>query len=348
MLSIILKIGAPKLWCVKGSLLGVAICMAYLVGTMALIDGFGNSISQNLENMPVLYAIYDGQNILESRVVWQNRSVRSINCIVCSASILSLKNVTTYLFAINDSMGALRDVDLPYDGAFLGDYYSRYNNISDNISIAVNGVKYNLRVIGKIKTTIFPSTWIMVSENFLRDVMRLESSVWSMIILDAEAAREFASPDLRVQPLYVTKEFVETGVNEVKNALTVLFLSSGVVVALLLYTIMEIEISYSRGDMRVLSNLGAPRPMIMLIFLIRCIAILMIGAVIGTSLGVVLSSLLVSGIKALGMRTSLQPVLTLGGVLYPLITIFVFGVLGGIYPIIKHTGHKKKKTEATL
>ncbi|RLF50067.1 MAG: hypothetical protein DRN20_00170 [Thermoplasmata archaeon] len=331
MLFPLLKLGIPKTARVGGSVLGVAICCAYLMGTLSLITSFSYEVISSVNMSGNCYAILYQDDILTSRIPVTNDTGHTR--LLISRCFLGYPiNESTYLVAINDTAHIFSSYPkIDNKSVYLGTYYKGIK--VNKITIFVGNRSVNLTFDGYLSVSSFPDTWVYISENVLRNLINISDNEYSALIIKIGERKKYEK-EYNVYPFHISGYFVSQSLKEINHILVILFISSGIIVSILLYTIMSVEIEYSKNDIEILRKVGASNFFIVLIFLFKSLGIIALATVLGISLGLIMPGALISIIKMIGIYSPIYPLYQWEVFLYPALTILAFGLVGALCPVV--------------
>jgi hypothetical protein len=147
-------------------------------------------------------------------------------------------------------------------------------------------------VVGRASSTMFPSDWILASEDVLRSLLVLDIGECNFCImgsLSASEARGLVASGFSVQQMPGIIEFLESSVSEIRSDALWVLAPSAVVIAVLAYGFIGSEMADRRHEIGIIKTIGATRRVILVSVLRHCAAITLWGALLGLALGVVLS-----------------------------------------------------------
>ena len=127
-------------------------------------------------------------------------------------------------------------------------------------------------------------------------------------------------------------DFFTEGVKQVEADLSLVVFSSSLIIILIVYSIMSIEVSSRRADIRILRHLGAARASVMSIFLLQSLFIGLSGAAIGISLGFIGANAITSVASFFGIYSFIYPQATVSSILMPLAASLLSAFVGGLIP----------------
>lgn len=334
------------------TVIGIAFCLAYLTGTIAIAGGLHQStesVSQTFDQGPVM--VYADEDLSQSKIEtgWLSEleddyvGVKLINTDIVSGN----RHMNdTCVISVYDPMGKIA---LNFPNASWGNNALLGSSIEVELSEAgfdtSAGAKLNLRKnnINKIINLtalyppglIFPNDWIIVSDSVIHELSPEMAGNYSFVIIyeNKEAIEPIADDhNLVCKPTTSVVRFFETGMYQVEDNLWSIVLTTGIIVILLVYSIMSIEIQYHRPTIENLRGLGANKRVIIGIFTLKAVMITMAGGIIGVALGICVANGVVSVSSLFGINTIIIPLVNIRSLAIPLALALVSGFVGGLIP----------------
>ncbi len=347
------------------TIIGIAFCLAYLTGTIAIAGGLHYStekISSTFDQGPIM--IYSNEDLALSFIDGSSLDefqdyvgVKFINADVTS---MGLQYNDTYIASIHDPHN-LMTFDFPNEtsgnNAFIGNIVERdLSHVGFDMSLGAKlNLEHNYNVIDINLTSlyptnlIFPNDWLIVSGGVVEDLSPDLANNYSFIIVfeDSEVVRNFVNDnDLISKPTTGAVSFFKTGIYQVEGNLWSIVLTTGIIVILLVYSIMSIEIQYHKPTIANLRGLGAKRRVIIGIFTLKAIMITVIGGVIGIALGICVANGVVSLSSLAGINTIIVPLVSFDSLLQPMALSVAAGFIGGLIPSIKASKILRRRVPA--
>ncbi len=335
--AIMAKLGLQTSRRIYASILGVAVAVMYLTGTLSMVAGLEAGTSQFsriFEGGPV--AVISAPSLSESMVplsVEKNIS-GSFSSVKMIEVYLPQYAVTTYLFSVNDTEGLLGMPDVSGDeiiaGADFPTSFTSYNIILSSGNYTADG-----NLSGTYRSSVFPDRWLMCSESLIISLSPELRNKTSFLILSGEVREDmnmFRESGYNLVPLVSLGGFFTGSVKQVEGDLSLIVFSSSLIIILIVYSIMSIEVSSRRADIRILRHLGAARTSVMSIFILQSLFIGLSGAAIGISLGFIGANAITSTASFFGRYSFIYPQATLSSIVMPLAASLFSAFIGGLIP----------------
>ena len=335
--AIMAKLGLQTSRRVYASILGVAVAVMYLTGTLSMVAGLEAGTSQfssMFEDGPV--AVINAPSLSESMVPLsaEENISGSFSSVKMIEVYLPQYDMTTYLFSVNDTERLLGMPDVSGDDIIAGaDFPASF--ASHDIILKIGNQTAEGKLNGTYRSSVFPDRWLMCSESLIiRLVPELRNNT-SFLILSGEVREDmdmFRESGYNLVPLVSLGGFFTGGVKQVEADLSLIVFSSSLIIVLIVYSIMSIEVSSRRADIRILRHLGAARASVMSIFLLQSLFIGLSGAAIGISLGFIGANAITSVASFFGIYSFIYPQATLFSIAMPLAASLLSAFIGGLIP----------------
>ncbi|GEM_PF-3281022 len=335
--GIMAKLGLQTSKRVYASILGVAVAVMYLTGTLSMVAGLETGtehFSEIFSGGPV--AVSAGDTLSDSLIPLslEKNISGAFSSVRLTEVYLPEYDISTYLFSVNDTdgllgMGALSGDEIVAGASFPVTFSSPEISISSGNASAVGHLN------GTYRSAIFPDTWLMCSDDLITELIPSMRGNTSFYILSGEVREDmvfFEEGGYNIIPLISLGDFFTAGIRQVENDLSLIVFSSSLIIILIVYSIMSIEVSSRRADIRILRHLGASRSSVMSIFLIQSLFIGLSGAIIGVSLGFIGASAITSFASLLNIYSFIYPQATYSSVLMPVISSVLSAFIGGLIP----------------
>ncbi len=335
--AIMAKLGLQTSKRVYASILGVAVAVMYLTGTLSMVAGLeaGTERFSGIFSGGPVAVSSDGT--LSGSMIPMSMA-ENISGEFSSGKLVEVYlpeyGLNTYLFSVNDSAGLLGASELS-DGDILAgaDFPVSFTSSSLSVSVGNNTATGNLN--GTYRSAVFPDSWLMCSDDFISSLSpKLRGNV-SFFILSGEVQEDismFRNMGYHLIPLASLGDFFTGGVRQVERDLSLIVFSSSVIIILIVYSIMSIEVSSRKEDIRILRHLGASRASIMSVFIIQSVFIGVSGAAVGISLGFIGASSITSVASFFHVYSFIYPQATYSSVVMPFISSVLSAFIGGIVP----------------
>jgi len=318
------------------TVLGIAICMTYLVGVISLVEGLHESTDQlsELFSSEVMMA-YNNGTISESVVPASTvNALQGRRAVVLMAPVW-IEGERTYLIGIEDPDELLGGDLSPnassvYLGKALLPAYSR-----DNVTVSITGMQMQVSFEKRFRSSFFPDHWALGPMELVRELVPSMNGHYSFILLEATADDLVYLRDdgYTVTGTMAIADYLEGSIEQVEGNLWMIIAISFIIIVMLNYSVMSIELLYRKADIRILGQIGASQSKVMSVFLLQTLFITFLGIVLGTSLGFVAANALTSFSPLLGYSTVVVPQATVRSFVYPALVALVSGLGGGAVPI---------------
>ena len=335
--AIMAKLGLQTSRRISASILGVAVAIMYLTGSLSMVAGLEAGTSQFsriFEDGPV--AVTNATSLSESRLPLslEKNIVGSFASVRLVEVYLPQYSSTAYLFSVNDTDGLLGMPSLSGDEIIAGAEFS-LSFLSPDLTLKYGNQTAGARLNGTYRSSVFPDSWLMCSDSFISSLDPELQNSTSFIILSGEVREDidfFSENGYDLIPLASLSSFFTAGVKQVESDLSLIVFSSSLIIILIVYSIMSIEVSSRRGDIRILRHLGATRSSVMLIFLLQSLFIGLSGAALGISLGFIGANAITSASSFFGIYSFIYPQITVSSTLLPLTASLFSAFIGGLIP----------------
>ena len=147
-------------------------------------------------------------------------------------------------------------------------------------------------VAGGFSSSMFPSDWLLCSEELVRTLLGAGGSEVNYAIVSSPSQEQTASLEddgFVVQPTIAILEFLDSGVQELRRDALLVLLPSSFVVGVLVYSFLGSEVSDRRREIGILKTIGAGRSRLFSYLITNALLITAWGAALGLALGIILS-----------------------------------------------------------
>jgi ABC-type antimicrobial peptide transport system permease subunit len=317
---------------------GIALCVMYIVGTMAMVQGLHESTKKTADLFDEEYLfIYDGFTISESRIESDIIDNTPGNYAACLITIVNVSGTEMRVLAIEDPNHILDCGNITLEDEILPGMGLDFGN-ETQLNLTASSTTLSLNITSKYKpynSTIFPDNWILAPKDTIRTLNPQLSNSYSFIIIpqDNQQALDYLrSNDYEDKPSVGIVKFFQLGFFQVENNLWGIVLSSTAIIIILIYNIMSIETQYRIPDIKIIKYLGASPHTVTYVFLFQAIFICGMGSIFGLALGIIAANSIVSLSQLLGFSSVLVPQVTLYIVGLPLALAVFAGLIGGFFP----------------
>lgn len=274
----------------KSTSLGIALCTMFIVASFSVANGLGSSmdrLSATFESDyqlitksgPEGIAFFGEQEIAEFRELLAVGVVTNVRILPYDESVMVFSVTDTYS-VLPIPLGQSTDTVLK---SGLGYSYG---------AITLVGVTtLELDLNGTYSSTIFPSDWLLTSQN-VTWALTTETGRYNYAIaglLDSSDVAMLVERGFSVQSMVGIIEFLESGVDEIRSDMLWVLLPSAFVIAVLAYSFVGAEVSDRRHEIGILKTLGAGRLRVLSYLLGDAVIISSWGGLLGVAFGVVLS-----------------------------------------------------------
>ena len=327
---------------------GIALCVMFLSGSFALLDGLQDStkkVADRFDEGPVL--VYAGPNLEESRLdstILEGLSdsycavrVAAVNIsyhgiLVQETSTSSVSNATF----LEADLAGLDDGEIWVGDAFLASAQSLNVTIPSGASIEVASLSTQLTLTYE-KThpsTLLPDDWALVSEGTMRQLAPSLGANATFLLVgkgSADLPRLQAAGFTALQTAAAV-DFFRQGVYSLGPVLWGLALAAGTIIIVLTFTLMTLEMRYREAEMRTLRQIGASPRFLLSLVLLQSLYVTVLGALLGLALGSVVTNAVTSFVPLLGMSTFALPAPSVSSLGIPVVVALIAGLIGGTLP----------------
>lgn len=338
------------------TILGIAFCVTYLAGTIAMVGGLHettSTLAASFDQGPVL--VYSDDDFAVSQIDGKTLPGNDTTFVAfCFANVTLKANAMTsenvYAVSIFDpknTLGLNMTNESQDSGVWMGTQLVEML-ADDSIHAAPDTnyilVRENNSINIRISTiysegSIFPDDWLLIPREKM-DLLRpeLAGNYSFLMIVDSEIPIEEQAcytNDAVSRPTSGVVGFFENGIYQVEEGLWGIILMSGIMTAVLVYCIISIETEYSAPTIRILRGVGANRNFVIGVFMLKALFITLVGGILGTALGFCAASAISSISSLLNIMTFITPVASLKSVVLPVVISLISGLIGGIWPAIR-------------
>lgn len=147
-------------------------------------------------------------------------------------------------------------------------------------------------VTGGYSSSMFPSDWLLCSEELMRTLLGAGGSEVNYAIISSPSQEQMTTLEdegFVVQPMIAILEFLDSGVQELRRDTLLVLLPSSFVVGVLVYSFLGSEVSDRRREIGILKTIGAGRRRLFSYLITNALLITAWGAALGLALGIILS-----------------------------------------------------------
>ena len=302
----------------KITIITIAIVMMFVTSIFIIVYSFEVSNKSLAERFEAKYYIISSNSDITKSDVG-NLNVYGAYVWISRGSV---DGNETYILSIYDPhriLGAL--YRCPSDGIILGTYY-KYKS---HETLFLNEHKYVLNTTRVVDFRFFPDYWVIVNRTLF------DGKDPNFII----TTKDISIDGYMTQKMVTLSIFYSRTAEEVSFDLTIIDLISVVVVYLFINALLGMEIRENTRKISIIRAIGSSRFNIGAIYLLRSLFIGITGMIIGFSLGVILSYLLITMIPAMGMLTYFYVFVPFIVIYVDIIVALVGAILASIGPIRK-------------
>ena len=270
----------------KITIMSIAIVMMFVTAIFIIVYSFEVSNKSLAERFEAKYYIISSSNDVTKSDV----SGLSVYGAYVWISQGSMDKNETYVIAIYDPHNILgSSYKCSEDGIILGTYY-KYKS---HETLFLNGHDYILNTTRIFDFKFFPDYWVIVNRTLF------DGKNPNFVITN----KEITVDGYITQKMVTLSAFYSRAAEDVSFDLMIIDLISVVVVYLFINALLNMEIKENTKKISIIRAIGSSRFNIGAIYLLRSLFIGLTGMIIGFSLGVILSYLLITMIPAMGMLT---------------------------------------------
>lgn len=326
---------------ILATIIGIALCVMYLVGTMSMAAGLHTTTEKVADMFEQDFTlVYEGNSLSESTL--DSATVEAVPgqytaCVIVTANVSGFETRIISLSDPHDLLG-WRDVSLENEVLPGRDFPAR-NRTSLTITTEFTSITANITTkYSSFISDILPNNWIIASENLIRQLNPNLQDKYSFLVIpesNKEALESLDSGDFNTMQSKGIVKFFELGIYQVERNLWGIVISSALIIVLLVYNVMKIEILYRVPDIKIIKYLGGSPRIVLNVFLSQAFFISMAGAILGIALGIIGANALMSFTELLGYSSILIPQMSLYILGIPTLTAVAAGLAGGFFPAYK-------------
>jgi len=327
-------------------------CMV-LVGSLSLADGLSggvDSITSRFQTGPSVYV--HGSDLMGSRI--DPTALQAIPgdflAVRVHAGTLEMNNVSlpvvvAALQAFHDGnasvpfpMGApdVVAIDVGMEREIVA---ASGQPLGANVTLSVFGLRLAGLPVSPPPTSrpeLFPDTWAWVRPELLT-AMGGAQGMSTQALLTSSPLDPTLSSRLGLTPLTTIGGigFARGSVQEARAAVDALALLIAVIIGLLVYSAMGLEVRQRREEIRVLRSLGASSSTVASVYEGQAFVLGLVGATLGSALGIVLAHAIVSFAPLLGMPNLITLPAPVAAVSFAYLLALVAALLAGLVPSVR-------------
>lgn len=360
MRDVFLKMATRTNWRILVTVIGIAACVMYVTGTTAMVEGLDtgtDALAARVQEGP--YLAFNGESLGESSIPAATLDSIEGNRTICWASwvdveVESIHLGGTYAVTCNDTSGMIKpdlasfaDSELWIGSHLWEDAEAENVTLQRGDEVVLNLAQGNLSFEYRRSFSsgyIFSTDWLLLPENASSSIGPGEGH-FSFLLIPKENADDLErlrGTGLTLIPTTGTVAFFQGGIDQVESTLRVVAVSTSVVIAVLVASLMSVEVHYRRNDIEILRQIGGGPSLITAIFAVQTLYVSVFGGLLGVALGYVVTSFITSFAPLLGYASFIVPQATVGSVVLPFILALIFGLVGGL-PVAALAARKKKE-----
>jgi hypothetical protein len=339
------------------TILGIAFCVTYLAGTIAMVGGLHettSTLASSFDQGPIL--VYTDEDFASSNIEGKTLPGNGTTFVAFCFANVTLKDFhgrssgDVYAVSIYDpenTLGLNMTNESVESGVLMGtqlvdilteDSINAAQNASYILNYGNNSTNIRISTIYS-QGSIFSDDWLLIPRQKM-DLLRpdLVGDYSFLMIVDSEIPLEEQpcfTNDVMARPTSGVVGFFEKGIYQVEQGLWGIILMSGIMTALLVYCIISIETEYSAPTIRILRGVGASRGYVIWVFISKALFITLVGGILGTAMGFCAASAISSISSLMNVMTFITPVANLKSVVLPITISIISGLIGGIWPAIR-------------
>ncbi len=333
------------------TVIGIAVCIMYLTGTIGMVGGldvgisnlsnrvkqgpilaYSSSLNESLIPLSTINALTG--NFTAYRLAEIGITVNDTQIIRTYSFSFSSKNITEDLTVISGNYSIL-GTDITNIIADANITLEPNHNLTLASSVSTSNVTYNGTYS---RSTILPNDWLIVSDSTILTLKPALVNSYSFLIIPQNNTQDIKYLESQGYEMVQTASFLkffEYGIYQIEDNLWGIIVMSAVVITILVYSIMSIEVQYKIEDIRILRYLGGSRRLVMVVFMLKAFFISFLGGILGVALGVVAMNAITSFSPLIGYNTLIIPQASWQSVALPFVVALIFGLIGGILPAYK-------------
>lgn len=348
MRDVFLKMATRTNWRTLVTVIGIAACVMYMTGTIAMVGGLDTgttALASRVEEGP--YLVVQGKSLTESSIPETIMNSIEGNFTACWLSsvdveIESVSIGTTNAVTCNDTSGMIRPDFATFEDSELWMGYRLLETaeamnvtLQKGNTVILNHPQGNLSLQYRESFSsgyMFSTDWVLVPENATSAIGPGEGRL-SFLLLPKENTDDLElmrGEGLSLIPTTGTVAFFQGGIDQLESTLYVVTVSTSAVIAVLVASLLSVEVYYRKGDVEILRRIGGSPSLITGIFALQTLYVSVFGGLLGITLGFVATSFITSFAPLLGFASFIVPQATVGSVLVPFLLALAFGLVGGL------------------
>lgn len=315
--------------------LSIGICIAFVVGSFAFANGLGltvHNITSKFESEGLL--VFEGDDISTSLL---NESLYDISTEYISIGLCTAEANGSYhtLFAVRDPDSLLPQDFNPLSGEML---VGVADPLSGPIMLSSDSISLELFANRTYSSSLFPSYWHVVQWDDLERLRpEMEGSVSFLIFLTADHALidSLRSQGLSVKEMTGILGYFSAGSEEVALDLWLIIVPAAFIVAMLVYSVIAMEIKDRSREIAILKAMGASNRQISRIFQFQALLLSVLGGAAGVVIGIIVSYAISTSSSILVPDSLFYLKVTEFSMLISFLCAVLAGVAGSLWPIYR-------------
>jgi hypothetical protein len=192
-----------------------------------------------------------------------------------------------------------------------------------------------LNLAGSLQSSVsLPDTWLMVSEEDLRDALGQQVDAYNLLLLEQrQDASRIEGRGFTVLSLSSAADFFAGGLEEARRVVLSIVVASSIAIGALAFSLLSLEVRYRRRELDTLRAMGLDPWGFARLYGLQLAFILLTGTGLGIAMGIVVANGLVSFAPFFGLTTVIKPQVTAPGLLLPITSSLLAGFAGGVATI---------------
>ncbi|HIH02278.1 TPA: FtsX-like permease family protein [Thermoplasmata archaeon] len=269
----------------------IALCTMFIVASFSVAAGLQSSMDTLMDNFSSEYYLVTRQTGTFPGTFDEDEVLSSVDDVAFGlfrSILVEPGYLETIAFCVVDVDGVLPEAFfVEGDEALAGQDLELAGSVALSSDPLVSAT-----VVGKFSSSMFPSDWLLCSEELMRSVVSAGEGEWNFAIVadpTAEQASALRDGGFVVQPMIAILEFLESGMEEIRTDALLVLMPSSVVVGVLVYSFLGSEVADRRREIGILKTIGAGRKRLFSYLLTNALLITAWGAALGLALGIILS-----------------------------------------------------------